>query len=278
MKSHYKRKFGYSFAEISLTIAVIAILAGTAAGIVAINYNNQTDLDNAKINLANKSIAEVYSENVANASRDEVMALLSSKENFIAGFSQYFDTKPGETSISGTNFEGVENQTFEAITLENGVSIGFEYIRENCEDSDGAPCAKLHVNNGTDESSLFSDFYVYEDHITNKMPYNPQYQTYDEATNSFYCDSEKAESYLASINDTKQVFDNESETCYSECKGIKVPNSARIECVCPDEKPADLKLPEYGIYDKVCLLILSFSIISDGIDIQYIVSPFLKNP
>ena len=64
MKTMDLFKKAYSYAEISLVIAVIGILAGTAAGIAGLHFSSQSELETTKINLANKAIAEVYSDTV----------------------------------------------------------------------------------------------------------------------------------------------------------------------------------------------------------------------
>ena len=109
MKTMDLFKKAYSYAEISLVVAIIGILAGTAAGITALHYSSQSELDTAKINLANNAIAEVYAENLTNVSHDNVMALLSSERSFINGFSQHLDITSEDAQVEVTNFFG-ENE------------------------------------------------------------------------------------------------------------------------------------------------------------------------
>ena len=248
MKTKNLFKKGYSYAEMALVVSTIGVLAGTAIGISSISVNTQNELDNAKVNLTNSKIAQVYMDTTQNASHAEVKQLLSSKDNFIYGYSQYFDENPTQSQITVTNFKG-EEETVDALTFDNGVSIGFEYVRDNCSNNNGAPCGALHVTSGNRSNSDTSDFFVYEDQLVSQLPYNPQYQTYNESTNSFVCDKAKGTTYLAQQSNPKLYFAN-NESCFASCEGAKVADTTTYDrCTCPPRQPADMNIPEFGYYD-----------------------------
>ena len=127
MKTMDLFKKGFSNAELSLALVIIAILAGTIVGFSDMTFQSQEQCDQYKIEKANSEIASIYAQYLQNVSRDEVMAMLSSKDNFVEGYRQHWGHNPQETSLEVTNFRG-NSQTVDGIIETNGVSIGFEYI------------------------------------------------------------------------------------------------------------------------------------------------------